>query len=128
MLFFTPYTIRTMFPEKNQEDKLAERGDGNLCSEDSRILGSECRECRYRSINVSEVQSDCLFRVDAGNMHLHNFGTYYISFYTASSPGNENRRHRRCENCIPCVSTRVLQAVSPDTINLPTRRQFHRAT
>jgi hypothetical protein len=58
---------------------------------------------------------------------LHNLGTYYISLYTASSPGNENHRHRRCENRISRVCTFVLQAVSPDTINLHTRRQFHRA-
>lgn len=115
------------FLKKNQEEKLSERGDVSLCSEDSRILGSECRECRYTRTNVSEVQTDCLFRVEAGNTHLHNHGTYYISLYTASSPGNENHRHRRCENCIPRVSTCVLQAVSPDIINLHTRRQFRRA-
>ena len=113
---------------KNQEGKLAERGDSSLCSEDSRILEYECRECRYRRTNVSEVQTNCLFRVDVGNTHLHNLGTYHISFYTASSPGNENLRHHRCENFIPRISTFVLQTVSPDTINLHTRRQFHWAT
>lgn len=123
---FTPYMTCNMFPEKNWEGKLAERGDGSLCSEDSRILGSECRKYPYTSTNVSEVQTDNLFRIDAGNTHLHNLGTYYISLYTASSPGNENHRHHRCKNCISRVSTHVLQAVSPDMTNLHTRRQFHR--
>lgn len=116
-----------VFWKKNQEGKIAERGDGSLCSEDSRILGSECRECRCTRTNVSEVQTDGLIRVDAGNTHLHNLGTYYISLYTASSPGNENHRHRHCENCIPRVSTCVLHAVPPDAINLHTRRKFQRA-
>jgi hypothetical protein len=46
-----------MFPEKkNQEGTLAERGDGSLCSEDSRSLGSEWRECQYTRTNDSTIR------------------------------------------------------------------------